>query len=206
MKKQFTHALAALAMVSCGGTAHAGFVDIVFSGIADFQIGEQTIDDAAFTVRTTANTNLLFHVPVQGRDYTALQYEGLAGALTIEGLGEGTITEAISVFNNPTEQVLGLMAVVNFMPFHSLIGPVDMFGLVSPQLASYDLKSDLLLEDAGFYDGQQWYEVETSLGKVTATGFESVKLQVTTVPEASTSLLFALGGCGLLWAAARRRG
>lgn len=207
MKKQLFNVLATLALAAPMASAHADLIDIVFTGIADFEVEEQVFEDAAFTVRTTADTAKLALTTIPLTDIVGFQYEDLPGRIEIAGLGEGTFTEGISVFSNPTGQIAGLMAYVNFMPFHQVFPLADMFGLKSPVLANYDLKSDLLLEGAEFYDPQQWYQVKTSFGPLTATGFESVTMQVSAsaVPEISSALLFALGACFLGGASALRR-
>ena len=208
MTKQFRGMLmAALAMAATMGSAHADPVEITFTGFADFQLGEEIFEDAAFTIRTAADTANVLRTTVPNTTIRVLQYQGLPATLFVDGLGDGKLTYNVSVFSNPVGQIAGLMASVNFIPFHSVFDMVDMFGLKSPVLATYDLKSDLRLEDAEFYDPQQWYELDTSFGKLTATGFQSVKMdvKVTPVPEASSGMLFALGGGLLMGAGASRR-
>jgi hypothetical protein len=206
MTKQFRSVMTALAMAVSAMSAHAGLIDITFSGVADFQIGEQILEDAAFTVRTTADTAKVFLTSPPFSDIEVLQYDELVGLLTIDGLGSGSFTKTIAVFSNPADEVAGLMAHAQVNPFAQVFEIVDLLDVKSPQLASYDLKSDIVLNDAAFYDPQQWYQVETSFGKVTASGFEAVKMQVaaSTVPEPSTALFFALGSAMLIGAATMR--
>ena len=56
------------------------------------------------------------------------------------------------------------------------------------------------IDDGPVYDPQQWFELDTSFGPLTATGFQSVSMHVATsaVPESSTALLLALGMCAVV--------
>lgn len=211
--RQVRHAMAAralaaaLVLAASAPSAHAEPIDFTFSGIADFELGDRTFENAAFTVRATADTAQR-KVTEHPFDFNEMvQYDELPGLLSVAGLGEGSFTTGLTIFNNPAVQTVGVATRVEFIPFSQIFQIADLFGLRSPELATYDLKSDLLLEGAGFYDPMQWFEIGTSFGKLTATGFQSVAMQVSVspVPESSTAWLFALGGALMAGAGAASR-
>ncbi len=205
INKQVKPYLAALAMAVSSTAAQAEPIEFVFSGTADFELGEQFIEGARFSLRATADTESLgkldhFGLPV-------FEYANLSGTLFVEGLGEGVFLDPVGLFQSPELETVGFMAAVNFQPFHQVFTPLDILDIRAPVLLTYDMKSDLQLSNTEVFDPQQWYQVGTSLGALTAYGFHDVSLQVTLspVPEPSTVALWALGGVMVAGVACRRR-
>lgn len=203
--KPFKKLLPALAVVLSASLAHAEPIEFIFSGTADFELGDTLIEGARFDIRTTAMTEALTELDHQG--VTVFEYANLAGTLFVEGLGDGQFTSPVGLFHAPAMQMAGYMAAVNFMPFHQVFTPLDILNVVAPELASYDMKSDLAVELAQAVDPQQWYQVKTSLGPLTAYGFRDMTLQakVSPVPEVSSAAMWMMGGALWLAGAAVRR-
>ncbi|MFT3858736.1 MAG: hypothetical protein QM742_14980 [Aquabacterium sp.] len=199
MKKPFQSMLGALALALPTLAAQAAPIDFTFSGVADFELEDgRTLEDAAFTVRTTADTVNLQKFFFE--EFDVLQYTDLTASLSVAGLGDGQFTDRVGVFANPAVQSVGFQAPVSWLPFKQVFSIADLFALMHPTVEGFDMASDFKLDEAQVYDPQQWFIIPTSFGKLSATGFQSLTMQVTTspVPEPLNAALFGLGGIALI--------
>lgn len=137
--------LVALAVALCGlwaASAHAGHIEYRFSGIGGGMLNGQSFVDTVFNITVPADT-VNVSTAHFGADTPAVV--GLAGTLSVSGIGSGIFADQLYVYNyKPFETMgLGIWSATSGTDYSPFATPFDILTLPAPGagLDSYDLNT-----------------------------------------------------------------
>jgi hypothetical protein len=170
-------------------------ITFVFSGFATGDLDGAAFSNRPFTVTIGADISTLDLSLGADRP----RYTGLSGALDIDGVGAGTFTDPIYVFDNQPGANLGF----------GTDATADLIDVVAPPFGTYGLTTSIgPVTVFGVYVNGQFTDVATSLGALTFDQVLDRRAQATApsavVPEPATLALVATG-IGVVAGVARRR-
>jgi hypothetical protein len=179
-----------VAAVLCGSglsPAQATPITYTFTGTGSGDLAGNSFFDVFFKVAIPGDTANV-ETTTYGPDTPTIT--GLTGTIALTGVGTGTFSNPLYVFNNQTNEAVGFGDFINF----------DLIDLFVPGkgLATYDLRTSFgPITDPNPYFSQ-FTSVGLSIGTLSFSGVSNATFTAEVVPLPGTLLLLGSGLTGLL--------